>query len=146
MYIEMVGGSKTQQAVACAIAEEAGRILGLRRYSSLWVELSLKKLKGGYHGLCSNEDIETPNKPRYFEVFIEKKLSLMDMAVAICHELVHVRQYVKRDMIEDWYTGEVKWKGRKISKNTKYREQPWEKEAFALETKLANQVLERVKI
>ena len=146
MYIEMVGGGRVQKEVASAIAEEAGRILGLTRYPTLWIQLTLKRMKGGYHGTCSNEEVETPDKPRYFEVEIEKNLSLMEMAVAISHELVHVRQYVKRDMTEDWHTGKVKWKGRNISQNVAYREQPWEVEAFALETEIANQVLERVKL
>lgn len=146
MYIEMVGGTKKQREFVQVIAEEAGRVLGLTRYSTLWVQLQLKRMKGGFHGTCSNEDIETPSAPRYFEIDIEKNLKLMDMVVTICHELIHVRQYVKRDMIEDWYDGTVQWKGRKIAEDTKYREQPWEVEAFALESEIANQVLERVKI
>ena len=146
MYFEMVGGTKEQRHIIEAVAEEAGRVLGLSRFPSLWVQLTLKRMKGGYHGTCSNEDVETPAKPRYFEVDIEKNLKLMDMVVAVCHELIHVKQYVKCEMVEDWYTGEVKWKGRKVAGDTKYREQPWEKEAFGLEAEIANKVLERVKI
>jgi hypothetical protein len=58
-----------------------------------------------------------------------------EIAATLAHELTHVRQYVRKEL-----NGEMtKWKGQTIpygprgGLKIKYRQQPWEQEAFQME-------------
>ena len=58
-----------------------------------------------------------------------------EIAATIAHELTHVRQYVRKEL-----NGEMtKWKGQTVpygprgGLKIKYRQQPWEQEAFEME-------------
>ena len=61
-------------------------------------------------------------------------LTLKDFVTTICHEMVHVKQYARK---ETCGYGE-KWKGRKI--NPKMTIIYWEKEAYKMQDKLAQLV------
>jgi hypothetical protein len=58
------------------------------------------------------------------------KTSLLDMALTLSHEMVHVRQLAKGQMKFLPKNGRV-WMGKTYSKKTKYLDQPWELDAFA---------------
>ena len=64
------------------------------------------------------------------------------MVTALCHEMVHVKQFAKKEMVDGIKTGVPIWKSKKISLNTNYWDLPWEKEAYRMEKKLANSVWE----
>ena len=57
-----------------------------------------------------------------------------EIAATIAHELVHIKQYIRRELTQ----GATVWKGQKIpvgprGGTIRYRDQPWEKEAFKRE-------------
>jgi hypothetical protein len=57
-----------------------------------------------------------------------------EIASTIAHELVHIKQYIRRELTQ----GVTVWKGQKIpvgprGGTIRYRDQPWEKEAFERE-------------
>ena len=57
-----------------------------------------------------------------------------EIASTIAHELVHIKQYIRRELTH----GATVWKGQKIpvgprGGTIRYRDQPWEKEAFKRE-------------
>jgi len=57
-----------------------------------------------------------------------------EIASTIAHELVHIKQYIRRELSQ----GATVWKGQKIpvgprGGTIRYRDQPWEKEAFKRE-------------
>lgn len=57
-----------------------------------------------------------------------------EIASTIAHELVHIKQYIRRELTQ----GATVWKGQKIpvgprGGTIRYRDQPWEKEAFKRE-------------
>jgi len=58
------------------------------------------------------------------------KASLLNMALTLAHEMVHVRQLAKGQMKFLPKNGRV-WMGKTYSKKTKYLDQPWELDAFA---------------
>ena len=76
-------------------------------------------------------------RPRDF--LIEMDSALIDdrrrLSRVLCHEMVHVRQYA-RSQLKDRMKG-IMWKNRRVSEKTKYRDRPWEAEAFDLEEYLA---------
>jgi len=60
------------------------------------------------------------------------KYSFNEQILTLCHELVHAKQFIKGELSD---CGEV-WKGVDMSLIRGIKNQPWEQEAFDLETKL----------
>jgi len=58
------------------------------------------------------------------------KISLLNMALTLAHEMVHVRQLAK-GMMKFLPNNERVWMGKRYSKKTKYLDMPWELDAFA---------------
>lgn len=56
--------------------------------------------------------------------------TLLDMALTLAHEMVHVRQFAKGQL--KFAKGSTRiWMGKTYTKKTKYLDQPWEIDAFA---------------
>ena len=62
------------------------------------------------------------------------------MVQAVCHEMVHVKQYARNEMNDCIVNGRAKWKTKFIAQDTNYWDLPWEKEAYRMEKKLADDV------
>lgn len=62
------------------------------------------------------------------------KNGFLFMMKTLAHELVHVKQYWRKELCGD---GGWTWKG-KNAKNYSYENQPWEKEAYGREDELFN--------
>jgi hypothetical protein len=58
------------------------------------------------------------------------KTSMLDMALTLSHEMVHVRQLAK-GMLRYLPNDNKLWMGQRYNKKTKYLDQPWELDAFA---------------
>ena len=59
------------------------------------------------------------------------------MVSTICHEIVHVKQYVKKELSDLFDESCTKWKKKRYSMEYDYHNSPWEKEAYKLEESLA---------
>ena len=75
--------------------------------------------------------------PRWGEVEIAKtsegkKVTFMNQMLALAHEMIHIKQYMKGEMLDD---SKAVWKGKNHDK-TPYTKQPWEIEAHKQEHKL----------
>lgn len=106
------------------------------RVRSLWIEVKLKDIKDGAYGYCMMGD-----NTRTYEIEIQKGLPLRDLVSTICHEMIHVKQYYRKEMNDELTaSGRAKWKGRTVPKGTKYRDLPWEKEAFRNEDKYTDMI------
>lgn len=83
----------------------------------------------GHLGLCWGDkklvEIEIARKNGRYQLCAE------DIAMALAHELVHAKQFIKGELHPSLQT----WCKEDHSK-TPYRRQPWEKEAYKLEKKL----------
>ena len=58
--------------------------------------------------------------------------SFNEQMLTLCHELVHAKQFIKGELSEQGFV----WKGVDFSFIKETKNQPWEQEAFDLETKL----------
>jgi hypothetical protein len=123
-YIEVKGGSKKEREIVQATVSWCIRKL-MPRVRTLDIEVALTKCNA--YGYCLNTD-----NNKTFELEIRKGMSLYNLISTVCHEMVHVKQYYRKEMDHNY-----RWKSRKISSDTAYTDQPWEKEAFKLEEKLA---------
>jgi hypothetical protein len=60
---------------------------------------------------------------------IDAGLSNEKMLTIIAHEMVHVKQYIKKELTESKSELQL-WKGKKILEDTPYHRCPWELEAY----------------
>ena len=107
-------------------------------------------------GQCEWDDIDGPPNPRYFTIFLAKRLSKKDAYQTLAHEMVHLKQYAKNEMTGLIHSSGLHlWKGADYKLNSKfaparksknmvkcdpkgidYFYQPWEIEAYGLEVGL----------
>lgn len=112
----------------------------------------VKKKKIGYNDNCAEvEWVDNPRQPRKFKVtiYIPPKVSLRYLISALAHEMVHVKQYVKNELIDltstDFEVSIYKNKKYNIQK-VPYFEQPWEIEAYGRTYGLLREYLENVNL
>ena len=75
---------------------------------------------------------------RTFELEIDKKINLQNFVTTLCHEMIHVKQYARKEI-----NGiDLCWKGRNVPEDTDYWNLPWEKEAYRLQKRYADEIWE----
>ena len=147
MKLYVHGGTKFQRHVADTASMYMCRRLKLTRFPSLEVLLKICKVQDGLNGLCYVADYgDVLYKPRDLIVEIDRNVDLYTFIRTVCHEFIHVKQYVLGEIREDLIRGTAQWKKSRVPVSTPYRKQPWEKEAFRLENKYALEVLTEVEI
>jgi hypothetical protein len=102
--------------------------------SSLDIHVILKKLRG-VDGYCSMKDEEK----RTFAIEADKTLKLRQLIMTLIHEMVHVKQFARNEMIDYPINGRHRWKTKTIPENTPYDKMPWEREAVRLQEKLTDE-------
>ena len=114
------------------------KLLGgrLARHISLDIKLTkdLKEKEDAF-GFC--HIVGELNKPREFciELDASTKHSFSQILIWLAHECVHLKQFARGELF-DYFTGGVQWKTKRFKERMNYNDQPWEKEAYRLESKL----------
>ncbi|RPG31857.1 MAG: hypothetical protein CBB72_011865 [Muricauda sp. TMED12] len=132
-HIEIRNGNKTKNELVLQVVEFCKTKMFPRAEN---VELSIHLVKNlqekeGVLGDCFDEGW------REYVVRIDKYLDPKTMVETLCHELVHVKQYVKGQLHEYETKPGHRWQKTYIPADTNYADRPWEKEAFAMEKQLA---------
>ena len=128
--IQVNGGNKFQKEIAHKVVGFMIKEL-LPRVRTLEITVNIKKIKGDAVGYCMMEDTN-----REFEIECSKELTLKDFVTTLCHEMIHVKQYYRKEMTDT----SMRWKKKVVPETTKYFDLPWEKEAYRLQDKLAQKV------
>lgn len=101
----------------------------------VYVELQFKDLEKGTWGFCSPTDYDYKNH-REFEILINRNLVKYNQIKTICHEMVHVKQFARKEL-RDFNYNVFKWKGEKLTiDDNDYYSSPWEVEALSKEKPL----------
>ena len=138
-FVTVTGGNKTQRKVAETTTHQMIAEL-LPRFRTLDIEVKLKKFTKTDRdaiGWCLMED-----NNRTFVIEINKDIGITELVTTICHEMVHVKQYARNEMNDGIVKGHARWKSKMIPEDTNYWDLPWEKEAYRMEKKLADDVWE----
>jgi hypothetical protein len=135
MILTLNGGSKLHREIARDVVEFMQQKY-FDKVGNLQVEMKLSKILNrecNADGICFV--LESGSRPRKFEVSIDTRLSLQDFIKTIIHEFVHVKQYVRGELV-DRVRGRAKttWNNKDHTK-TPYSKQPWEREAYRLQEK-----------
>ncbi len=133
MIVCVDGSTKEKRRIAENAVVWSIKKLGLSRLSSLNIDVKMKKMKEGEFGYCSVGDTI-----REFRLDINSNVSIKDLVATIIHEMVHVRQFARKEMDTDG----MRWKSRNIPDDTDYMDLPWEKEAYRLEEKYVKEIWE----
>jgi hypothetical protein len=97
------------------------------RMRTLEIEVKLCSPKGAM-GYCLELDTN-----REFEIEVDRTLSYRKMLETVAHEMVHVKQYARRELHPSKHT----WSGKTYNPaKTSYWDLPWEIEAHGRETGL----------
>ena len=107
------GGSRKQRDVVYDVASFCYNEL-IPRIRKCEIEINIKKMKG-YEGTCIDTD------DREYEIEVNKNQSLEDLCVTLCHEMVHVKQYVRKELFSDVNFYKTR---------EEYLNLPWEVEAY----------------
>ena len=124
--IEVTGGKKSQRELAFKVVDFMIKKL-MPKVRTLDITVQIKNIpdKENAWGL-----IEIQDNNREFIIEIEKSLSLYNFVTSLIHEMIHVKQYVRKELTENGLT--VYWNGENCSKLA-YSKQPWEQEAYTLQ-------------
>ena len=123
----------------------AERLMGARLADKVDIEVVFVKNlldKTGNYGSTCWED--RPDRSREFSILIERDLSDNLLLRTLAHEMVHVKQHAKGELRCSLRHANLnRWKGETIDDDkVKYRDLPWEKEAFSMERPLVKEFKE----
>jgi hypothetical protein len=107
------------------------------RMRTLDISIELSKMDDSIFGYCMEGDSN-----REFTLEINKSMDDTDFIGTIIHEMIHVKQYARKELFQS-IDGRTRWKSRWYSSydSLSYDDQPWEKEAHRLDMKLAEKYL-----
>lgn len=124
-YVEVIGGKPRQREYVESMVNYCIDML-MPRMSTLDITVTLKDIKDDAYGYCLSDST------RFFELEIDKNLSLRRLLTTVAHEMVHVKQYARKELQEDY-----DWLGKTYSPDkVSYWDQPWEIEAHGREVGL----------
>ena len=131
--ITIRGGRKAQRKLVQEAIEFSLNKL-LPRTTTIDIEVHLNRHIKGAEGYCSFEDHKS------FELEMDPRMSDKDLVLTVFHEMVHVRQYFKRQLRAVNFGNSQKWLGKIYDEDkVDYLKLPWEKEAFKLQEVLFKQ-------
>ncbi len=145
LVLRVTGGNKFQkQLVFGTIQFGMHRLLPSVR--KLDINVHIRDFKNDTSiGYCTDDSSDATDfvgkSPRRFQIEISKDLNLTEFIKCVLHEFIHLKQFVLGEMVE-LDTGRTRWKSKVIPDTTKYYDQPWEKEAYRLESQLLWECLE----
>tara|TARA_E500000318_G_scaffold110618_1_gene126598 strand:- start:4974 stop:5402 length:429 start_codon:yes stop_codon:yes gene_type:complete len=124
--IEVIGGKKSQRELAFKVIDFMIKKL-MPKFRTLDITVQIKSIpdKDNAWGL-----IEIQDSNREFIIEVEKSLSLYNFVTSLIHEMIHVKQYVRKELTDEGHN--VFWNGEDFSK-VAYSKQPWEQEAYTLQ-------------
>ena len=142
MGVQMIVRSKGKpDKIPTKLCKDAAKFYGEQLLGRLYgkVEVLLEftdDLEPGIYAQCVWDDKN--RNCRKFHIEINPKMGKRNMLLAIAHEMVHVKQYAKGEMIDFINTNnavKLRWQGEifDLKKNPDYWEHPWEIEAFGRE-------------
>ena len=93
---------------------------------------NLEKIDGDLASCIDTENLNT------FEIRIDKDMSLRKKLLSVAHEMVHVKQFTRKELEHTSSVNRQLWRGKKYNTKNRYYDLPWEIEAYGRELGLFN--------
>lgn len=116
-------------------------LMGSRLSTKIHIDFIFKKIRE--KALCLDND--DAYYPRIFEITIQDGLDRDEIIGAIAHELVHVKQFARRELTH-LGSPNPKFKGSIFSSDINYWDAPWEIEAYGREVGLVARYKEHLEL
>lgn len=105
------------------------QLLSKRLNNNIRVFVVFEKLPNPINAFCQWTDDN--HVCREFLITVNKKLNKKTTLIALAHEMVHVKQFAKKELKDYLRSEKVRWKGKIFHlEKIKYWSCPWEKEAY----------------
>lgn len=139
MHINVKGIAKciSNKMLMSSTAWLGNKLCGPRLAKNLGIEINLVpylRRKSDAYGICIPADVERYH--REFDIELDAHLSKKSLLEALCHEMVHVKQYSRGELKERIVRSSVRhyWQGKLVNHDEiDYWERPWEIEAHGRE-------------
>ena len=133
---QITGGFKGQrERVLDVITFCVDELLPKYRTLDIYIELGDFEAKENVMGQCLHV---TGNE---FQIDIDSKQNLYNLILTTCHEMVHVKQYSRKELKEDF--PRTLWFNKEYSDGRCY---PWELEAWKMQKILAHKYIKQQKL
>ena len=133
---QITGGFKGQrERVLDVMAFCVDELLPKYRTLDIYIELGDFEAKENVMGQCLHV---TGNE---FQIDIDNKQNLYNLILTTCHEMVHVKQYSRKELKEDF--PRTLWFNKEYSDGRCY---PWELEAWKMQKILAHKYIKQQKL
>jgi hypothetical protein len=141
MQIDVIGGSQSQKRRAASMVRFCASEL-FPKMKRMDITVRITKINDGSHGYCTPFfHSKNSDRPREFELEINRENNLRLLLETVAHEMIHVKQYARGELYYSSHREKHRWQGRWINYRISYSQQPWEKEAFKNETVLVEKWL-----
>lgn len=134
LTINITGGKEYQRKYVESITTFVVQKL-MPRMRNLEFNIKLTTLKDAC-GYCLATDDADSNRPREFDIEINKNQPLRTLLETVAHELVHAKQFARGELYQSSVTAKHRWQGEWVEKNPDYWDLPWEIEAHGREVGL----------
>ena len=132
MVINIWGGNKKLRSLTISLVEYCADKLKLNDTIRLDIEFSRNLYKED--GILGEVDFDDTNhRPQEFTMTVDSSVSRRRIMETIAHEMVHVKQYAKGELVDLSRCGSTKWQNNLVDSETNYWDLPWEIEAHGKE-------------
>ena len=136
MNITIIGGNASQKNRVESMVKFCVDKM-MPRMQDLEITVKLKSLKRqDAYGFCMSDPeggAQRLDRPREFELEIERTLPMRRLLETVAHEMVHVKQYARGELYQGTRIAKHRWQGKWVSNNLNYWDSPWEIEAHGRE-------------
>lgn len=131
MVVHVEGECKKQQQLVYNVVEHCYLKLIPQFDVDIFVNLK-SKIENNLNGWCQH------NYSNNYDIVIDADLPTLELIKTVCHEMVHVKQGAKNELVESYGNKYQRtWKGIEYE-----NELPWELEAYKLEDELFKTFME----
>ena len=132
MLVTVTGANKKISDLTESLVNYCAKKLKLKDSISIDVEFSKTLYKED--GILGEVDFDDSNhRPKEFTITVDSTGSKRRIMETIAHEMVHVKQYSKGELVDMSRSGKTRWQNEMVSNNTNYWDLPWEIEAHGKE-------------
>jgi len=145
IIVKKLRSKKITKIVTSAVYFYAHLLMSKRICRSLDISITFGKPDNGMLGTCLYVDFS--NGIRSFDIDIVKGLTLNSTLSTLAHEMVHLKQFAKKELSDQYHSSKSKWMGKLIDESkVDYWDLPYEIEAYGREPGLFIRFNDREKI
>ena len=135
MNVYITGGNKNLRELAHSLIDYcASKLFSNNLRKKITIDLDFTKTLYKEDGILGEVDFDDSNhRPKEFTMTVDATGSKRRIMETIAHEMVHIKQYAKGELVDLSRCGSTKWLESVVDSKTNYWDLPWEVEAHGKE-------------